>query len=275
MAEQKTVRTLMNYSSEAEGKIGYWFYEPTPEKKVPLHPAGQDRHIIDVADAWPIAETASVDAEGFEVHGFDSAFSDFEDEEAVAGNFYAEAADFVKRHTGAARVVVFDHNLRRRQSQDIRSQTKVKRSIPFVAHSDFTPRSGPQRVRDIMGDEAEDLLTRRVAFFNVWKPLYDMVEELPLGLCDARSVPEDDMIVMHLKYEDRDGEIYTMRYSPDHRWYYFPRLKADQALLLKTYDSAMDGRSRFNVHSAFEDPTSPKDARPRQSIEVRTMAFFD
>lgn len=274
MTVGRKVETLMNYSSEAEGQIGYWFYEPSPENKVPLFPAGQERHVIKVEDAWPIADTASVDAEGFEIHDFASRFSDFEDEAAVAGTFYAEAADFVKHHTGAARVVVFDHNLRRRQSQDIRSQTKVKRSIPFVAHSDFTPTSGPQRVRDIMGEEAEQLLGRRVAFFNVWKPMFDTVEELPLGVCDARSVPADDMIIMHLKYEDRDGEIFTMRYSADHRWYYFPRMEANQALLLKTYDSATDGRSRFNVHSAFEDPTSPKDAKPRQSIEVRTMAFF-
>ena len=58
MTEFPTVQTLMNYSSEAEGQIGYWFHEPAPEKKMPLYPAGQDRHIIEVRDAWPIAETA-------------------------------------------------------------------------------------------------------------------------------------------------------------------------------------------------------------------------
>ncbi|WP_417517404.1 CmcJ/NvfI family oxidoreductase [Minwuia sp.] len=274
MDASTTVETQMNYSSEADGQIGYWFYDPPADKKVPLRPAGQDRHMIQVHDAWPMADTVSVDAEGFEIHDFESGFQNFEKDASVEMIFYPQVVDFVKRHTGAKRVRVFDHTLRRRRSQDIKTQTKVQRSVPFVAHSDFTPKSGPQRVRDIMGDEAETLLEGRVAFFNVWKPMYDVVEELPLGVCDARSVADDELLIMHLKYEDRDGEIYTLKHSPDHRWYYFPNMRPDQALLLKTYDSATDGRTRFNVHGAFEDPTSPADPRPRQSIEVRTMAFF-
>ncbi len=66
----------------------------------------------------------------------------------------------------------------------------------------------------------------------------------------------------------------VLRHSPQHRWCYFPQMEASQALLLKTYDSLDDGRSRFMGHSAFKDPTSAADARKRESIEVRTMAFF-
>jgi hypothetical protein len=65
-----------------------------------------------------------------------------------------------------------------------------------------------------------------------------------------------------------------MRYSPKHRWVYFPLMEHDHALLLKTFDSETDGRARFMGHSAFEDPTTPPDALQRESIEVRTMAFF-
>jgi len=54
----------------------------------------------------------------------------------------------------------------------------------------------------------------------------------------------------------------------------FPKMTADQALLLKTYDSETDGRARFMGHSAFEDPNTPVDAPLRQSIELRAMAFF-
>ena len=79
---------------------------------------------------------------------------------------------------------------------------------------------------------------------------------------------------MDLKYRERTGEIYVMRHSPSHRWYYFPHMQPDQALLLKTYDSETDGRARFMGHTAFEDPATPKNAQKRESIEVRTMAFF-
>jgi hypothetical protein len=270
--EAATVETVMNYSSEAGGPIGYYFYEP--EVRENFRPAGQDRRSVLVEDAWPQADRLSADVEGFEVHPFEGGFDAFENDETVRDAFYPQAVDFVKRHTGARQVVVFDHTLRRKRSQDIRTQTEVQRPVVFLAHCDFTPRSGPQRVRDIMGGEADALLARRVAFYNVWKPLYDPVEEFPLGLCDARSVPDDDFLVMHLKYRDRDGEIYTLRHSSGHRWRYFPGMAPDQALLLKTYDSETDGRARFMGHSAFDDPNSPPDRKPRQSIEIRTMAFF-
>jgi hypothetical protein len=82
------------------------------------------------------------------------------------------------------------------------------------------------------------------------------------------------MLRMDLKYRERTGEIYVMRHAPTHRWMYFPQMEAHQALLLKTYDSETDGRARFMGHTAFEDPTTPADAPKRESIEVRTMAFF-
>ena len=128
-------------------------------------------------------------------------------------------------------------------------------------------------MRDLLPDEADDLLTRRVAFYNVWKPLFNRVEELPLGVCDSQSVAPDDWIIMELKYRERTGEIYVTRHSPAHKWYYFPYMETNQALMLKTYDSETD-RARFMPHSAFEDPNTPPGALSRQSVEVRTMAFF-
>jgi hypothetical protein len=65
-----------------------------------------------------------------------------------------------------------------------------------------------------------------------------------------------------------------MRQSPQHRWYCFPRMQAQRALLLKTHDSQTDGRARFMGHSAFEDPNTQPKAPKHESIEVRTMVFF-
>ena len=192
----------------------------------------------------------------------------------MKARFYSEVEAFVKRNTGAKRVVIFDHTIRKRLPADLSQQTTVKRPAVLLVHSDYTVASGPQRVRDLLPDEADDLLGRRVAFYNVWKSLRDPVEELPLAMCDATSQGEGDMLRMELKYRERTGEIYVMRYSPAHRWIYFPRMRANEALVFKTYDSETDGRARFVGHSAFEDPTTPPDARKRESIEVRTMAFF-
>ncbi len=125
----------------------------------------------------------------------------------------------------------------------------------------------------MLKDEAEDLLSRRVAFLNVWKPL-NKVEERPLAMCDVTSSPKEDFFKLYLHYRDRVGENYLMRHSPNHKWWYFPQMTPEQVIILKTYESETDGRARFVGHSAFEDPNSAPDAPPRESVEIRTIAFF-
>ena len=144
----------------------------------------------------------------------------------------------------------------------------------MIVHCDYTPTSGPLRVRQLMPNEADALLKRRVAFYNFWKPLKHRVDEKPLAMCDVTSASHDDMLKMVLRYRDRTGEIFVMRYSSAHRWWYFPKMTPENILLLKTYESETDGRARFLGHSAFEDPNTPPDAPVRESIEIRTMAFF-
>ena len=58
------------------------------------------------------------------------------------------------------------------------------------------------------------------------------------------------------------------------RWYYYPRMNRNEVLLFKTYDSALDGRTRFTPHSSCKDPRVPDDAPPRESLETRCLAFF-
>ena len=62
-------------------------------------------------------------------------------------------------------------------------------------------------------------------------------------------------------------------YNPDHRWWYFSNLTRDEVVLLKFHDSE-PGKALRTPHTAFRDPTFP-DARPRDSIEFRSFAFFE
>jgi hypothetical protein len=272
ITSQDAVTGSVNYTVDNGIPPDYYFYEP--DKPVEPNPPGTDPREMTIVSGWPRVAQFDVDREGFELKPFPAEFSRFDDAAAVTEVFYPQVVDFVKRNTGANRVVIFDHTLRKRLPADLKQQTTVNRPAVLLVQSDYTVASGPQRVRDLLPDEADTLLQRRVAFFNVWKSLYDVVEELPLAMCDATSQSDGDMLRMELKYRERTGEIYVMRHSSGHRWVYFPRIRADQALLLKTYDSETDGRARFVGHSAFEDPTTPANARRRESIEVRTMAFF-
>ena len=93
-------------------------------------------------------------------------------------------------------------------------------------------------------------------------------------MSDPRTSTDEDFLAMKLKYRERTGEIFVLRYSPKHEWYYFPWMESKHAILLKTYDSETDGRARFTGHSAFEDPNSPASPQQQESIEIQTMAFF-
>ena len=100
------------------------------------------------------------------------------------------------------------------------------------------------------------------------------MEQLPLALCDARSIATDDLVPSDLVYPDKVGEIYSFLHNAEHRWYWFPRLRSDEALLLKIYDSREDGTARLTAHSAFVHPDTPPDAPPRRSIELRALVFW-
>ncbi len=84
----------------------------------------------------------------------------------------------------------------------------------------------------------------------------------------------DDFVISERRYPNRVGQTYSVKYNPKHMWYWFPRMRRDEALVFKVYDSLKDGRARWTAHTAFDDPTAPPNARPRESIEIRTMAFF-
>ena len=103
-------------------------------------------------------------------------------------------------------------------------------------------------MRDLLPDEADALLKNRFAVINVWRPIRGPVQESPLAVCDARSMAQEDFVKHVLKYRDRDGEVYSVAYNPNHRWYYVPNQQKEEVLLLKCYDS---DRRRARVHSAF------------------------
>jgi hypothetical protein len=228
---------------------------------------------VKVHNARPIAERLSLDVEGFALARRRSSVEDFDDEALVSSLGHAEAARLVGDATGAERVVVFDHTIRRRISGTADRTPGAARQPAIRVHDDYTEASGPQRVRDVMGEDAEALLGRRFAFVNVWRPIRHPAIDWPLALCDVRSVPDADLVAMDLIYRDRRGEIYGATWSPGHRWFYFPAMQLDEAVLIKCYDS--DPRvARFTLHTGFEDPTTPADAPPRESIEFRTIAFF-
>jgi hypothetical protein len=263
------VEATLNYLAAMPERPFFLAYAPAAGE--PTRNTRGDRRVVAIADARGRGD-ASLDREGFTLVRHETAVPDLWDPRAVRERYYREMEELVGRHTGAARVVAFDHNVRSRTLAE-RGERGAQPPVRY-AHNDYTEASGPQRVRDLFAPaEAARLLAHRFAVINVWKPIRGTVEESPLAVCDARTIAREDLVQTDLRYTDRLGEIYSLRFSPGHRWFYYSRMRTDEAMLLKCYDSDAS-RARFTAHSAFHDPTSPPDAAVRESIEVRTLAFF-
>lgn len=214
----------------------------------------------------------SLDGSGFVLVEHRTRVKDFFDPEALKAVYYPEVERLIRELSGAARVVMFDHTLR--SGDEGEREARLVREPVLSAHNDYTEWSGPQRVRDMLPDEAEALLERRFAIIQVWRAINQPIESNPLAVADARSVAFEDFLLAERRYPNRVGQTYRLMHSPGHRWFYFPRMRRDEALVFKVFDSAKDGRARFTPHTSFDDPTSPPDAPARQSIEARALAFF-
>jgi hypothetical protein len=248
-------------------------YNPPPGTGVPRRNGNYKFFDVRVHNARPYVKDLSLDKQAFILTGHDTQVRDFYDEAELTRVYYPEVEALIKRETGAAKVVVFDHTVR---TADRAVERGFRQPVQSV-HNDYTEKSGPQRVRELLPpDEAEARLKKRFAEYNVWRNIaHDPVEMMPLGFVDSQSIAPRDLAICDLVYADRTGEIYQGVYNADHQWHYFPAMTRDEAILIKCYDSVKDGRARFSLHSAFSDPTSPADAKPRQSVEIRTFAFWD
>jgi hypothetical protein len=225
-----------------------------------------------IRDGRPHLDEFRLDVSGFELVEHRTQMRDFFDKEELKRVYYPEVEALIGKVSGASRVVVFDHTLR--SGDEAEREAKLVREPVLNVHNDYTEWSGPQRVRDLLPDEAEELLKRRFAIIQVWRAINQPIQSNPLAIADARSLAPKDLIRAERRYPNRVGETYRVGYNPDHRWFYFPLMRRDEALVFKVFDSARDGRARFTAHSSFVDPTTPPGAPPRQSIEARTLAFF-
>jgi hypothetical protein len=240
-----------------------------------LHEGNYTLRPVTIHNGRARAGSFSLDRQGFMLTDHSSAVVDFYDGDQIATVYENEVKALVLNATGCTRVEIFDHT-RRAASLDVQ-KARLIREPASIIHNDYTARSGPQRLRDHFADapdEAESLLTRRFAIVNVWRSIQGPVLTAPLALCDASSVAPEDLVSVERQAKDRIGEIQQAVYTPAHEWYYFPEMTMDEAVLIKTYDSATDGRARFTIHTSFDDPSAAADAPPRESLETRCFVFF-
>jgi hypothetical protein len=278
-AEVRAVQAPLNYLAAGEIAPQVRIYPPASGRGT-VQPA-LAQHAVSIRDARPDAGRLSLDAQGFELRERGTTFADFYDDGAVRSRYYIEVQQLVAELLGALTVIVFDHNVRS-VTRAARGERGVRAPVDQV-HNDYTDDSGPRRKLEILAKAGRsDLAACEVAFVNLWRPIVGPVLDNPLAVCDAQSVASDDLVateILHFGEDDllvprHRGDVQSVRYNPAHRWYYVSAMQPHEFLLLKCYDSRVDGRARFVPHTGFDHPARPSEYTPRESIEARTLVVF-
>lgn len=270
---------------------------------------------LEVANAreLPSGASKSLAKNGFELlhQPIESLGIDFFDSNSLLRSYYPDCERIIQEVTGAKVVKAFDHNVRSAQGKESKRKLQNGQNIQgpvHVVHGDYTLTSAADRLRQLCSppktndtyanilEPGNSLLDEkmvlkamregRFAIINLWRNIVeDPVEVNPLALCDAATVDPEDLVVFEIRYADRIGENYFAKHSDKHRWWYFPKMTRDEALLIKQWDSEGGvarssgavpdfDSSTFSFHTAFEDPTTPDAAPDRWSIEVRCAVIY-
>jgi hypothetical protein len=216
----------------------------------------------------------TLDTAGFQYHRHSSCETEFVDEAAITSAYYKECEELLKGVTGANRIHIFNHKVRRGPTQwhHLGFDNLKNRGPVTKTHVDQSYAGAELRLRYDLPDEAEELLKKRYQIINIWRPISTVLKD-PIAIADARSVPDADLVEADMIEHDFPGKQWVVRYSPDHRWYYKYRMAPEDVLLIKCFDSKVSVARRA-LHSAFEDAVQ-RDQESRQSIEVRCLVFYD
>lgn len=233
---------------------------------------------------------ATLDSMGFTLADCPTSVKDFRDDSEVEKVYYEELRTLVKNVSGASRVLIFDHTIRESGNTNLNAQAGGSAAPVPRVHCDYTADGAPKRLkmlgrqginslirgRVLTEAEVDELASKRFAFINVWRSISEdaPVHRMPLAVMDENSMKPQDKFLYKLLFPDRTGENYSLEYSQDHKWYYYPLMQKSECLVFKVYEKLEDG-PRFVFHTAFDDPRCPKDAPARISIEARAIAFFD
>jgi hypothetical protein len=221
-------------------------------------------------------EATSLDVEGCVLWPHRSAVADFADPGQIAQVHVAEIAALVKQATGCDEVAVVPRGVLRFSEKSGKTGSTDNSHPARFAHVDVSAETGTEfRARTAPTGRA----IARSAQYNVWRALSGAPQDVPLALCDARSVAGPELIKADAIFDPPGGapefsfEGYVVAHDPGHRWLWFSDMAPDETIVFKTSESD-PGRAQCIPHVAFDDPNAPADAPARVSIEMRAIAYW-
>ena len=241
-----------------------------------------DPQRVTIENARSLRSPPTLEREGLTLARHASAIRDFRDADEVRRLYPRELEKLIVELTGAVRASMLGGGgLVRYTERSPLYKTGVNTQPARFPHVDFTPNTAPGLVDNVFGSTAEKLKPgQRLVGYNVWRVLSPPPQDVPLAVCDARTVAREDLLPADGVYDDGDPsnwwelEAYLVRHNPLHRWIYYRDMQPDEALVFRAYDN--DPTWRAGVpHSAFDDPSCPPGGAPRVSIEARIFAVYD
>jgi hypothetical protein len=231
-------------------------------------------HNFVITDVSGNEDKYSLDEQGFQYCRHESREKDFTKEEAIQGAYYDECAQLVKEVTGASRVHIFNHKVRRGPTQwhHLGFNNLANRGPVTRTHVDQSYEGAERRLKWEFREEADELVKKRYQIINIWRPIETVLKD-PIAVADATSVPDADLVGAEMTEDGFEGESWVVRHNPNHRWYYKYQMTPRDVLLIKCFDSSTSVARRA-LHSAFEN-AAHRNEESRQSIEVRCLVLYD
>lgn len=260
------------------------YYDP------PRRPAAGDRpdftalpltrEPVTISSMRAVGGGFSLDREGFTLASAPTSVLDFYDRDEVQRTYVAEATDLIRSLTGCAATALLNSPVVR-VSGRVGTRPAGATFTGDFAHADFSATAAQAMLRrNLPPDEAEARLRGpRFSVFNVWRAFSGPPQDVPLALCDTRSVAPRDKQYCEITMKSAGGDLLsweniTYFHNPAHRWWYCPDMTRNEAYVFRSFDSS-PAHAEQVPHSAFVDESCPASAPPRASIEMRMFAFYD
>ncbi|PMB65588.1 hypothetical protein BM221_008949 [Beauveria bassiana] len=248
-----------------------------------------DQKSVEITDINGLEQDYTLETHGFQFCKQILSEKTFQDEVIIRSTVYGETESLIKNITGATRVHIFEHSIRRASREAI--QKKVDTDPNFnddntpvtdvgparVVHTDFSDEGALDILHNNMpSDLAAELAQKRWSIINVWRPIKPITKD-PITVCDSFSVEDDDLIPIPMAIPGkRPWSVNYLRYRPEQAWYYRSAMTPEDVLLFKNFDSTSKRETvaKRVPHTSFDDARTRDDAN-RESIEMRCLVFWE
>ena len=222
-------------------------------------------------------EGLGMNTSGFELFEHKTNTKDFYDFKEVKEVYYKEIQDFMLSVTNADFIIMIPKHVVRNEATGQEAAVKIKKAHRLV-HNDYTTKFWDEKLKPKF--EEYNTFPERAQAFNIWRRFDPDGMNVPFAVCDKRSITTEELIPTDLmqyhqnqEEDEKEVEIYQSSYNEDHKWYYYPKMTKDEILVFKTYDSE-EVPFVPTLHSGFDDLSTAEGYSPRESIEVRVIAYY-